>query len=179
MSTPGRDLSLISTPGSRCRRRSSMTTSGSRLPRPTVKSRSLSTQCSLHTGPTQSRLQTRSALAGSDRHAEPAIATAKNDGIVQSHIWTPCRSPNGKRGKSRRGSEKAVPLAMAMLRKIVSRKAMPCCARSCLGTCLVLGTVCWIETLGTVCWIETFSVEATTASTCETNDARCPTCGHE
>src|SRR5260370_15233959 len=74
--TPGRDL-LISTPGSRTRRRSSMTTSLSRTPLPTVMSRSRCTQFLLHSGPIQSSLHKRSALAGGEKAAEaaPAIAT--------------------------------------------------------------------------------------------------------
>jgi hypothetical protein len=75
MSTPGRDL-LISTPGSRTRRRSSITTSRSRTPLPIVMSRSRWTHSFLHSGPTQSCLQIRSALAGSESAAEPAIAIA-------------------------------------------------------------------------------------------------------
>jgi len=75
MSTPGRDL-LISTPGSRTRRRSSIVTSRSRTPLPTVMSRSRWTHSLLHSGPTQSCLQIRSALAGSESAAELAITTA-------------------------------------------------------------------------------------------------------
>jgi hypothetical protein len=74
-STPGRDL-LISTPGSRTRRRSSMITSRSRTPLPTVTSRSRCTQFLLHSGPMQSSLQIRSALAGSESAADAAIASA-------------------------------------------------------------------------------------------------------
>jgi len=75
MSTPGRDL-LISTPGSRTRPRSSIVTSRSRTPLPTVMSRSRWTHSLLHSGPTQSCLQIRSALAGSESAAELAITTA-------------------------------------------------------------------------------------------------------
>ena len=74
ISTPGRDL-LISTPGSRMRRRSSMIRR-SRPPLPTVRSRCRWTHSFLHSGPTQSCLQSRSALAGSERAAEPAIEIA-------------------------------------------------------------------------------------------------------
>ena len=74
-STPGRDL-LISTPGSRTRRRSSMVTSRSRTPLPTVMSRSRCTQFLLQSGPTQSSRQIRSALAGSENAADAAVASA-------------------------------------------------------------------------------------------------------
>jgi hypothetical protein len=70
----GRDL-LISTPGSRTWRRSSMVTSRW-PPLPTVRSRSLWTHSLLQSGPTQFSLQSRSALAGSESAAEPAIAMA-------------------------------------------------------------------------------------------------------
>src|SRR5262249_48364791 len=48
----------------------------SRTPLPTVMSRSRWTHCLLHSGPTQSFLQIRSALAGNESAAEPAIAIA-------------------------------------------------------------------------------------------------------
>jgi hypothetical protein len=76
-STPGRGSGrLISTPGSLIRRRSSIVTSGSRTPLPTVTS-GVRVQFSPHSGPTQFRSHTSAALAGSERRAEPVIAAAK------------------------------------------------------------------------------------------------------
>ena len=77
-STPGRRSLLISTSGSRTRRRSSIVTSGSRMPLPTVTSGER-VQFSPHSGPTQVRSHTSAALAGSERRAElvNAAATAR------------------------------------------------------------------------------------------------------
>jgi hypothetical protein len=75
-STPGRRSLLISTSGSLTRRRSSIVTSGSRTPLPTVTS-GVRVQFSPHSGPTQFRSHTSAALAGSDRRAEPVNAAAR------------------------------------------------------------------------------------------------------
>jgi hypothetical protein len=74
-STPGRRSLLISTSGSLTRRRSSIVTSGSRTPLPTVTS-GVRVQFSPHSGPTQFRSHTSAALAGSERRTEPVIAAA-------------------------------------------------------------------------------------------------------
>ena len=86
-STPGRRSLLISTSGSRTRRRSSIVTSGSRTPFPTVTS-GVRVQLSPHSGPTQFRSHTSAAFAGSERMAElvNAAATAKTRAVRISNL---------------------------------------------------------------------------------------------
>jgi len=75
-SRPGRRSLLISTSGSRTRRRSSIVTSGSRTPFPTVTS-GVRVQFSPQRGPTQFRSHTSAALAERMAELVNAAATTK------------------------------------------------------------------------------------------------------